>query len=206
MFFAFTSEPLELRAGEGGSRHLVGRFPYNKVAVLSDGGRTGRPRKEKFAPRAFSHTVNDTTADVHLLVGHSFDQPLASRATNTLTLHDSDAALTFSAIITSQVADTSYGADILKLIAAGLAIGLSPGFRIPPKRAVANPEQITDEGHDPANGKYNAIIRTILAAILFELSIVTRPAYSDSQVESRNWQIDETSGLARPNALARWRL
>lgn len=198
--------PLEIRR-EGGATRLRGRFPYGKLAVLSDGGKTGRPKKEKFAPRAFAYRVNDPAEDVHLLVGHSYDKPLASKLTDTLSLTDTEEALLFEAIITPEIAATSYGADIMKMLAAGLAIGLSPGFRIPPKRAVANAETVHDEGHDPANGMHNAIIRTVHAALLYELSIVTVPAYKESQVEMRNWQVDE-SGLVvpKPHALARWRL
>jgi len=55
---------------------------------------------------------------------------------------------------------------------------------------------------------HGAIIRTILQAILFELSIVTRPAYPDATVaESRNWQPNDAGVFVpKPHALARWRL
>ncbi|KQW23065.1 hypothetical protein ASC80_07035 [Afipia sp. Root123D2] len=84
--------------------------------------------------------------------------------------------------ISEAIADTSYGSDILKQIDSGLSVGISPGFRIPPPRAVAKAEAFTDEGHDPARGMHNAVIRTIFQAILFELSIVTRPAYKEASV------------------------
>jgi len=123
---------LEVRAeGDGGAR-LRGRFPYNSVAVLSDGGRTGRPRKEKFAPRAFEYRVNDPEAEIHLLAGHSFDKPLASKLTGSLALKDGDDALTFEARIAPAIAQTSYARDGLGLVRAGLAVGISPGFRLPP--------------------------------------------------------------------------
>src|SRR5689334_6757303 len=128
---------LELRAAGGGAQRLVGRFSYGRTAILSDGGKTGRPQKEKFAPRAFAYSVEHVDeSPIHLLVGHSYDKPLASTDTGTLTLQDSDAALTFEAMITPEIAATSYGSDIISMILAGLAIGLSPGFRIPPKRTV----------------------------------------------------------------------
>ena len=184
--FASLIGELEVRASRrnGGGRKLRGRFPYRKRAVLSDGGRNGgRPQKEEFLPGAFSHSINSDQQDIHLLVGHSFDAPLASKKTETLVFNDTAEALTFEAEITPQIADTSYGSDILKQIDAGLAVGISPGFRIPPKRAVANAERFTDEGHDPARGMHNAVIRTIMAAILYELSIVTRPAYQEAVVK-----------------------
>lgn len=213
---AWIADELEVRRAGDGSARLRGRFPYGKRAVLSDGGRTGRPRKEVFAPRAFSYRVEAPDKEIHLLVGHDFGQPLASKLTKTLELTDANEALTFNAIITREIAETSFGRDILAMVSAGLAFGISPGFRIPPKRAVPKAEEITeepddgalDEGGEPQRG---AIIRTVLAALLYELSIVTRPAYKESQIEARNWSPDVEAELRNPpdaalrHALNRWR-
>ncbi|WP_376695363.1 HK97 family phage prohead protease [Wenzhouxiangella sp. EGI_FJ10305] len=176
---------LTVRQEPDGSHVLTGRFPYGSTATISDGGRRGRPRKEQFAPGAFSHRVDAPDEDIHLLVGHDYGKPLASKLQGSLSLTDGDDALTFEARISPEVADTSHGRDALALLTAGLAVGLSPGFRIPPERAVANAESVEEE--DPSEG--DALIRTIHAALLYELSIVTRPAYSESQVESRNWNL-----------------
>lgn len=195
---------LELRRAGDGSATLTGRFPYNKPAVLSDGGQTGRPRKEVIASRAFGFRVADLTEDIHFLVGHDYGKPLASRAAGTLKLTDGDDALNFSAILTPEIQRTTWGADFLAAMAAGLIGGISPGFRIPPKRAVAEAEKVEDE--DPKLG--TAIIRTVLAALLYELSAVTRPAYPETQIEARSWKpeyriTDESNaGLAR--LLHRW--
>lgn len=194
---------LELRRQGGGAR-LSGRFPYNRRAVLSDGGRTGRPRKEVIAPRAFAYRVDRPDEDIHLLLGHSYDRPLASRKAGTLDIQDGDEALTFEAEITPEIADTTHGRDALAMIGAGLAIGLSPGFRLPPKRAVPEPEMIEDEGHDPENGAHNAIIRTVLAALLYEVSVVTRPAYDEAQVEARSWSRAPQARVFLPSR-NRWR-
>lgn len=196
---------LELRRENNGGARLSGRFPYGKPAVLSDGGRTGRPRKEVIARGAFNYRIDDPKEDIHLLVGHDFGQPLASKNTGTLKFNDTAAALTFAAVITPEIADTVHGRDALALIDAGLAVGISPGFRIPPERAVPKAEEITEEEHAPEEGKHRAIIRTILAALLYEFSIVTRPAYPEAQVEARSW---ETAKLIPPHPLtqySRWR-
>lgn len=208
MLWGGHSGGLEIRKRASGALALSGRFPYNKRAVLSDGGRTGRPRKEAIASRAFAYRVDDPDEDIHFLVGHSFDKPLASRGAGTLDLSDSDDALTFTATISEEMQEVSYVRDVLASIAAGLTLGISPGFRLPPKRAVPEPETIEDEGHDPENGAHNAIIRTVTAALLYELSVVTRPAYPEAQVEKRNW--DVTRDSAMPDAglrhsLSRWR-
>jgi Escherichia/Staphylococcus phage prohead protease len=201
MLFGFQAGVLEVRK-EGGSTVLSGRFPYGKVAVLSDGGRTGRPRKEVIAPQAFAYRVQDPTADIHLLVGHDYNMPLASKLTNTLTLQDTAEASTFDATISPEIMQTSYARDVLAQIAAGLSIGISPGFRIPPKRAVSVAETVTEEPVEPATGMFGALIRTVLEALLFEFSIVTVPAYKDSSVEERNWEPVLTN-LSKPNGRSR---
>lgn len=198
---------LELRRAGDGSHRLRGRFPYGKAAVLSDGGRTGRPRKEVIAPKAFSYRVDRPGEDIHLLVGHSYDRPLASRGAGTLELRDTADALTFEATITREIAETSHGRDALALIGAGLAVGISPGFRIPPERAVPEAEKIEEEPDEPEEGNHRAIIRTILAALLYEMSIVTRPAYPEAQVEARNWSPAPEARVFLPSRhLQRWRL
>jgi phage head maturation protease len=227
---------LEVRRSKRGGRRLKGRFPYGKRAVLSDGGRNGgRPKKEAFAPKALAFRVEAPDKEIHLLVGHDFNKPLASKLTGTMRLTDTPEALTFEADISPEIAATSYGRDVLAQIDTGLAYGISPGFRLPPPRAVAKPEIITQEPNDgtideDGEPRHGALIRTIVSALLYELSIVTRPAYKSSSIESddepvdedgdgiddntgepiveRSWELDEPSGLIlpKPHALARWRL
>jgi len=203
MLHSFEMGSLEVRKRASQGLALHGRFPYGKRAVLSDGGRNGgRPRKEVIAPRAFAYRVDRPEEDIHLLVGHSYDRPLASRSAGTLILEDTEDALTFEATITEEMQAVSYVQDILRSIRAGLTVGISPGFRIPPPRAVEKAEEVTEE--DPSEGI--ALIRTIFQALLYELSIVTRPAYDEAQVEERNWQ-PNPKGLLLPkrHASARYR-
>lgn len=199
MLEGFAGGGLELRKRASGALALQGSFPYNKRAVLSDGGRTGRPRKESIASRASAYRIDRPDEDIHLLAGHSYDKPLASRSAGTLDLKDGDDALTFTATITPEMQEVSSVRDVLASIRAGLSVGISPGFRLPPKRAVPVPEKIEDEGHDPENGAHNAIIRTVLHALLYELSIVTRPAYPETQVEMRNWSPDPVAQVFLSN-------
>ncbi|WP_375229899.1 HK97 family phage prohead protease [Roseobacter sp. S98] len=173
---------LELRREGDGTRRLRGRFPYGKRAVLSAGGNGRRPRKEQFAPGAFSFAVDDPDREIHFLLGHSFDHPLASRKNGTLMLTDTPEALIFDAILTVEIQRASWVQDFLAGFAAGLIIGISPGFRIPPPEAVPDAEETIEE--DPSEG--NALIRIISAAVLFELSAVTRPAYDETEIEERD--------------------
>jgi HK97 family phage prohead protease len=197
---------LELRAGERGGARLSGRFPYGARATLSDGGRTGRPRKEVIRSRAFAYRVNQPNADIHLLVGHSYSAPLASKLAGTLRLRDADDALSFDADIVPEIAEnTTYGRDLLSQIRAGLVRGLSPGFRIPPARTVPNAEEIEEEEDEPELGNHRAIIRHVIDALLFELSVVTTPAYPTAQVELRNWNLTTPAEDHLQRSLRRWR-
>lgn len=210
LLHGFPNDAIEIRSERDGSRIVAGRFNYGSTAVLSDGGRRGRPLKERIAPGAFRFAVEDPERDVPLLVGHAMGKPLASKRSGTLSLRDSDDALTFEARITPAVADTSHGRDALALLAAGLATGLSPGFRIPPERAVPDAVTVEDEGSNPERGEHNALIQTVHQAILMELSIVTKGAYPDAQVEARNWNedrrynIEALTGQRWVNALGRF--
>lgn len=193
------SAGLELRAAGDGSRRLKGSFPYNRRAVIDAGGNGRRPKKETFAPKAFSYAVDDADRDIHLLIGHSFDKPLASRKAGTLLLSDSAASLDFEAILTPDILRTSWAQDFVAAFDAGLIGGISPGFRVAPPEVVSKPEETTEE--NPAEGK--ALIRTIFAAILFELSMVTRPAYHDTEADLRCF--NPAPLLPSVHAFQRWR-
>jgi hypothetical protein len=178
---------LELRQDENGGARLRGRFPYNAPAVLGEG--PGGRRIEVIAPRAFSARI-EAGAEIHLLSGHDYQKPLASTTAGTLTLRDTAAGLDLEARIDP---GTTWARDFLEAHRAGLIRGLSPGFRVAP-----DGERIEAQGGD--------MRRTVTRAALFELSAVTRPAYSDAQLEARNWTPSDhapDSGLMR--ALSQWR-
>ncbi len=191
---------LELRAAGDGTRRLKGRFPYGKRAVMDSGGKGRRPKKEEFAPKSLSFAVDDPDRDIHLLIGHSFDKPLASKKAKTLILTDTDEALNFEAILVPEILRTTWAQDFVNGFLAGLIMGISPGFRVAPPEVVDPAEDVTEE--DPSLGE--ALIRTIFAAILFELSIVTRPAYHETELDMRSWSAPPVRGLVHP--LNRWRL
>jgi HK97 family phage prohead protease len=215
MLFGSPFGELELRRDARGGRRLKGRFPYGKTATLSDGGKRGRPQKERVASKAFSYRVERPSEDIHLLIGHDYNRPLASRGAGTLDLADSDEALSFEAAIVPAVLDAPYGRDFLGAFESGLMRGISPGFRIPPPRTVPDAEKIEEE--DPKEG--TALIRTIFAALLYELSLVTVAAYREAFAEElaaeaaaeeaaaaeegRGW---DPAASRRRDVLHRWRL
>lgn len=176
---------IEVRTA-GGETRLTARFPYGRETEMAPG------RFENFAARAFAARI-ESGADIHLLAGHDFNRPLASRAAGSLTLTDGDDALTIEAVLSAEAQRASWTADFMAANSAGLIRGLSPGFRVP-----RGGERIEQRG--------DGLHRTIVAADLFELSAVTRPAYPDAQIEARSWQPNcETTARAH-RALNRWRV
>ena len=167
--------PLEIRQS---GRTLSGRFPYGSTATVSD---RGRARKERFSRGAFRFAVEDAEREIHLLSGHEFSKPLASKQNGSLVLEDTDDALTFTATLPELEDMPTYMVDTVKAINAGLVGGISPGFRVPPASAVPGAERLIPEPGNPG-----VQIRVIEAAVLFELSLVTRPAYPDTDIALRS--------------------
>ena len=172
---------LEVRAEDDGSVRLSGRFPYGEPADLAPG------RSEVFAAGSLEPRGN-----VYLLSQHRFETPLASSGAGTLELRSDDSGLSFEARLSAEVAGTSHGRDALALIRSGLAVGLSPGFRVP-------------AGGERVERSANGVMRTVTRAELHELSIVTRPAFEAAQVEARSWEASgQIDHQPRPAAW-RWR-
>lgn len=183
MLWGGHSGSLELRS-EGGATRLTARFPYGRETEIAAG------RLEVIAPRAFRDRI-ERGEEIHLLSGHDFNRPLASRASGSLTVADSDDALILEAQIDG---GTSWARDFLAAHGSGLIRGLSPGFRVAP-------------GGERVERRGAGILRTIASAELFEVSAVTRPAYPEAQIEARSWQ-PAGDGAGRPvtHHLKRWRL
>ena len=174
---------LEIRQG-GGSRMIVGRFPYGQLATIADRGRT---RKEVISSRAFSFAIDNEVDRVgapirlDLLTGHDFGKPLASRQAGTLAIQDADDAVTFQAQLPALEESASWVEDTVRAIHAGQMVGLSPGFRVPPKGVVPGAESLTPEPGNP-----RVMIRNINDAVLREMSVVTSGAYTAAAVEMRS--------------------
>lgn len=166
---------------EGGVR-VSGRFPYGAETELARG------RFETIEARAFGARI-EAGADVHLLAGHDYGKPLASRAAGTLEIRDTDAALEITATLS---ASTSWASDFIAAHRAGLIRGLSPGFRVSP-------------GGERIERRGDGVLRRIERAELFEISAVTRPAYDGAQIEARAWQ-PEPRACASLHPLSRWRI
>ena len=162
----------------GGARSIVGTFNYGTTGTVSD---RGRVRKESFASRAFRFAIDqEPTRKIDLLVGHDFGKPIASRQSGSLVIADSAEAVTFTATLPEEALTPSWVADVERAIANGTMVGLSPGFRVPPKSAVPNAERLIPEPGNPG-----VQIRQINDAVLREFSIVAAGIYDDALVELR---------------------
>ena len=208
VFPIFDAE-LEIRARGGGSGGLFGRFKYSPgpgrgMATVSD---RGKIRKERIGPDAFGWQMREfqklqqemadviegavdearlevlrqelERRNVHVLAGHSYDKPLGSLKSKAK-ITSSKEAVEFEVDLPPENDQPSYMRDVVRMVRAGLAGGVSPGFRVPPKSAVADAETFEPEPGNPA-----VQVRVIRAAVLHELSIVTRPAYTETDVDVR---------------------
>lgn len=185
---------LEIRQ-VGGARVLAGRFPYGGMATISD---RGRVRKETFLPGAFRYSIEqDTSAKIDILVGHSFDKPIASRQAGSLVIADGPDAVTFEATLPTD--PPTWVVDAELAIAQGLMTGLSPGFRIPPKSVVPNGETFAPEPGNPG-----VQIRQVRQAVLREFSVVTSGAYDDATVQLRAEGGEGNASLLLPKAVTLW--
>src|SRR5699024_11600203 len=154
---------------------IAGFFPYQSETELAPG------RFEVFDPRSLN--AGD---DVRLLVGHDWARPLASVSAGSLQIRNDAAGISFTATIPPAIAGTSHGHDAIEMARAGLSVGLSPGFTV-----AANGDRMERRGA--------GLLRTISAAVLHELSVVTRGAYGDAAISARSWVAGPELGAGGPD-------
>lgn len=157
---------------------IRGLFPYNALAVMAD---RGKVRKETIEPGAFSWSINAPEREINLLVGHDFGKPVASKQNGTLEFNDTEEFLEFFATIPPGAERATHITDLLVMLSQGLIKGISPGFRVPPKDVVPKAETLRPEPGNPG-----VFIRVLADLLLYEISLVTRPAYEAASAELRN--------------------
>ena len=195
---------LEVRA-RGQGRVLSGRFPYGRTATVRSSGRT---RKERFAPDSMSWQVrefqklqgelSDTIKssidqarkellieqledalerrNTFLLVGHSYDRNVADMRSGTLKVTHTAQAVELEAELPADGDMPSWVRDAVLAVKAGQLRGISPGFQVGAKGG----ERLIPEPGNPG-----VMIREIQDAVVFEYSLVARPAYSGTDVDAR---------------------
>ena len=204
---------LEIRARGGGGRVLAGKFPYNKIATVKSSGRT---RKEKFTSgsmswqtRKFQELLNEMDEvikssidqvrkeilieqledaiekrNTFLLVGHSYDRAIADMRSGTLAVVHKADAVELEATLPNDDKMPSWVRDAVLAVEGKQLRGISPGFNVP-----RGGERLIKE--DPEFG--DSMIREISDAVVFEYSLVARPAYAGTDVDAR------ADDLIKPN-------
>lgn len=133
----------------------------------------GNMFQEKIAPGAFSKTLAEND-DIRCLFNHNWDNILGRTKAGTLSLNEDEQGLAFEVVLPG----TSVGRDLAVSMSRGDVNQCSFGF-IP-----------TVEEWDYTDPDYP--IRTINEVELYEVSIVTIPAYNDAEAQlSRSRSNDE---------------
>lgn len=130
------------------------------------------PFIEKIEKGAFKKALN-RGFDIHFLAEHDKNKILASTRNGSLTLIEDNKGLLMRATISK----TSYGKDYYELIKDGILRNMSFGFNV-----------IEDSWKQGTNG---TLERSIKDLNLFEVSVVTNPAYPQSNLSARGMDLVE---------------
>ncbi|MDD4985637.1 MAG: HK97 family phage prohead protease [Dehalococcoidales bacterium] len=143
-------------AGEG--RQIIGHAAvFNKLSEDLGGF------KEKIAPGAFANTI--TNADVRALFNHDPNYVLGRTKSGTLSLIEDSKGLA----ITIDPPETQWANDLIASVKRGDISQMSFAFRA-----------VRDEWDDDKK------VRTLIEVELFDVSIVTYPAYPQTNVKIRS--------------------
>lgn len=171
-----TTTPISLRKGDGERVTLEGyALKFNKASETL--GRAVR-FKEKLSPNCLQET--DMTKTV-ALINHDPNQPLGRTGAN-LELSVDDVGLRFALT----PVDTSYARDLITNIEAGIVDKCSFGFTVPDEKGAQKWERAKDS--KILNRTINKIEK------IYDVSIVTEPAYDDTSVviSARSMEVIES--------------
>jgi uncharacterized protein len=163
-----TLETAELRADFLDANRPVIRGIALKYGSMSLPLRDSRNREftERFHPGAFSRALS-TGADVRALVNHNKDLVLGRNKSGTLRIFDEPEALRFEL----DPPDTALAKHYVELVRRGDITGVS--FRFYKLK-------------DSWSGPENARVRDVHEADIDDISIVTHPAYPDTEAAARS--------------------
>lgn len=153
------AQQIELRTADNGPGTLVGY-----AAVFNSPTEIGEYFVEEIAPGAFADTIK---GDVRCLFNHSSNFVLGRSKSGTLRLDEDAKGLRFEV----DLPDTHTGRDLAKSVTRGDISGCSFNFR-----AV---KQTWDDTKDPPH-------RLLQKLEISEISVVTFPAYPDTEVGLRS--------------------
>jgi len=167
-----TALPIEIEERADGMPMIKGISPpFNSESVDLGGFR------EVFAPTAFDAVLSGKTSepqgrlDVVALFNHDENQVLGRTTSGTLSLMKTDRGLAYS--ITPP--DTQLGRDIQTLLRRGDLSGASFAF------------STTEDGQRWDRAEDGVMVRTVTSVSnLYDVSVVTRPAYQESTAAMRS--------------------
>ncbi|MEK5106525.1 HK97 family phage prohead protease [Cytobacillus sp. FSL K6-0129] len=160
---------VEKRDGENQSLRVSGY-----AAVFNSKTSIGEYFEEMISPGAFSRTLSEN-GDIRALINHNFDKLIGRTKSGTLILSEDERGLKFEI----DLPNTTYATDLAVSMARGDINQCSFGFFAT--------EESWDYSIEPA-------LRTVNEAELFEISIVSIPAYENTEVALvRSKEIDENA-------------
>ena len=151
----------------GDSRLVTGRSPdttYGYDETISD---RDTVRKQRVQSGAFRHSLNDKDREIGIQIGDDPGKILGSKLAGTVQFKDDDKRLAFT--LPKGLPDTTYAQDLKAQLDAGLILGVSPLFRIPPADVFGATEQI------PEPGNPDTIIEVVSQAVLFGIAVRPDP-------------------------------
>ena len=128
--------------------------------------------KETIQKGAFTRALKKGN-DIHFLAEHDENKILASTRNGSLTLKEDEKGL----LMTAEISNTSYGRDYHTLIKDGILRNMSFGFSVD-----------KDKWRKLNDGTYT---RDIDDLTLYEVSVVTNPAYPQSTISARGLNVVE---------------
>ena len=206
-------------------RGVYGRVDYRKDRVISN---TGRRRKQRFEPGAFSYNLKrweelqeemgaaiekgieqgvrdaiqdrvDLSPDVVLLAGVKYDGAIGSMKKRSVTFKDTPEALEFEA---PDITGTPAGRELLGRIESGvLSMGVVPLFALPPEDAIDGPV-LTIE---PEPGNPEVDVEVVHEALLTAIAIVNRaPLGNPGLIEVRRDLVEQDDPPPPPRRMLTW--
>ncbi|WP_434797587.1 HK97 family phage prohead protease [Terrisporobacter vanillatitrophus] len=133
---------------------------------------TKKKFKEIIQKGAFTRALKKGN-DIHFLAEHDENKILASTRNGSLTLKEDEKGL----LMTADISDTSYGRDYHTLIKDGILRNMSFGFTVD-----------KDKWNKEKDGTYT---REVNDLTLFEVSVVTNPAYPQTTISARGLNVLE---------------
>ncbi|QPA31621.1 HK97 family phage prohead protease [Thermaerobacillus caldiproteolyticus] len=158
----FTLSNIEIRAGTEGNSQVIEGYAsiFNSPTMIGD------MFQETIAPGAFAKSLAEQ-ADIRALFNHNWDYVLGRTRSGTLTLEEDDKGLKFR--VTPP--DTSWAKDLMISMQRGDINQCSFGFQVV---------------KDSWNWDVEPAQRTVQEVKLYEISIVSLPAYEDTEAYVRD--------------------